>query len=70
MFRRQHLLPLAAAVVHIAFAFSVITKLLSIFGLTNFRLFLGCTAATIALFAVIYFIVYSWTQRVYYRIVE
>jgi len=63
-------LPLAAAVVHIAFAFSVITKLLSIFGLTNFRLFLGCTAATIALFAVIYFIVYSWTQRVYYRIVE
>ena len=63
-------LPLAAAVVHIAFAFSVITQLLSIFGLTNFRLFLGCTAATIALFAVIYFIVYSWTQRVYYRIVE
>ncbi len=63
-------LPLAAAVVHIAFAFSVITKLLSIFGLTNFRLFLGCTGATIALFAVIYFIVYSWTQRVYYRIVE
>ncbi len=63
-------LPLAAAVVHIAFAFSVITKLLSIFGLTNFRLFLGCTAGTVALFAVIYLIVYSWTQRVYYRIVE
>jgi putative ABC transport system permease protein len=63
-------IPLATAIVHIAFAFKVITKLLSVFNLTNISLFLGCTAATIAIFAAIYALVYSLTAKAYYRIVK
>lgn len=63
-------LPLAAAIVHIAFAFKVITKLLLVFGMTNVPLFAACTAATIAVFALFYFIVYFLTARTYYQIVS
>lgn len=63
-------LPLAAAVIHIAFAFKVITKLLALFNLTNIGLFAICTAATILVFAMFYALVYSLTAREYYKIVS
>lgn len=63
-------LPLVTAVIHIAFAFKVITKLLLIFNLTNVPLFAMCTAATILVFAVFYAAVYAMTARAYYRIVK
>jgi len=63
-------LPLVAAVIHIAFAFKVITKLLLVFYLTNIPLFALCTAITILVFAIFYIIVYLMTARVYYRIVS
>jgi putative ABC transport system permease protein len=63
-------LPLIMAIIHIAAAFKMITKLLLLFNLTNVPLFAVCTAATIAAFAVIYFIVYTLTARVYYKIVQ
>jgi putative ABC transport system permease protein len=63
-------LPLIMAIVHIAAAFKMITKLLLLFNLTNVPLFAVCTAATIAAFALIYFIVYTLTARVYYKIVQ
>lgn len=63
-------LPLVAAGVHIAFAFSIITKMLAALGLTNVALFAWCTAGTIAIFAVVYAIVYALTARTYYRIVS
>jgi putative ABC transport system permease protein len=63
-------LPLVAAVIHIAFAFKVITKLLLLFNLTNTSLFLACTIATILIFALFYSIVYALTARTYYRIVS
>lgn len=63
-------LPLVAAVIHIAFAFKVITKLLAVLNLTNVYLFLMCTAATILIFAVFYAIVYTLTAREYYKIVS
>lgn len=63
-------LPLAASCVHIAFAFSIITKILRFFGLTNVALFALCTAGTIAVFAVVYAAVYAVTARVYYKIVS
>lgn len=63
-------LPLIVAVVHIAFAFNVITRLLTIFSLTNVPLFAMCTIATIAVFATIYTIVYMLTARTYYKIVS
>lgn len=63
-------LPLVAAVIHIAFAFKVITKLLALLNLTNIGLFVICTAATILIFAVFYAIVYTLTAREYYKIVS
>lgn len=63
-------LPLIAAVVHIVFAFNVITKLLAIFNLTNVPLFALCTIVTIVVFAFIYTVVYMLTARTYYKIVS
>ncbi len=63
-------LPLVAAVIHIAFAFKVITKLLALLNLTNVGLFAICTAATILIFAMFYALVYSLTAREYYKIVS
>jgi len=63
-------LPLVTAVIHIAFAFKVITKLLALFNLTNIPLFALCTAITILVFSVFYAIVYALTARTYYRIVS
>lgn len=63
-------LPLATAVIHIAFAFKVITKLLAVLNLTNITLFVFCTSGTILIFAIFYAIVYILTSKVYYRIVS
>ncbi len=62
--------PLVTAVIHIAFAFKVITKLLALFNLTNVTLFILTTGGTILIFAVFYAIIYSLTARVYYRLVS
>ncbi|WP_449621101.1 FtsX-like permease family protein [Robertmurraya sp. Marseille-Q9965] len=63
-------LPLVSAVVHIAFAFKVITKLLALLNLTNIGLFVICTTATILIFAAFYALVYTLTAREYYKIVS
>lgn len=63
-------LPLVAAIIHIAAAFKVITKLLALLNLSNVTLFLGCTIVTVAVFAVFYAIVYGITAREYYKIVK
>lgn len=62
--------PLAVAVIHLLFAFRVITKLLTVFNLTNVPLFAACTAVTIIVFALFYTAVYALTARTYYRIVS
>jgi putative ABC transport system permease protein len=63
-------LPLAMAVIHIAFAFPVISKLLAIFNMHNVPLYALCTALTILVFAVCYALIYGLTARTYYRIVR
>ena len=63
-------LPLIMAIIHVAAAFKVITKLLAMFSMTNITLFIECTIATIIVFAVIYCIVFMVTEREYYRIVK
>lgn len=62
-------LPLIMAVIHLAFAFKIITKLLSVLNLTNISLFFMYTVGTVAVFAVIYAIIYSITAREYYKII-
>lgn len=63
-------LPLVVAVIHVAVAFKVMTKILGVLNLTNLSLFAVCTIITIAVFAVFYIIVYSITAKEYYRIVN
>lgn len=63
-------LPLVMAVIHLAFAFKIITSLLKIFNLTNINLFVICTTSTILVFAIFYIVVYYATSKVYYRIVQ
>ena len=63
-------LPLAACIIHLGFAFPMIRRILQMFSLTNVGLFACCTLGAIAVFAVLYTIVYSLTARTYYRIVS
>lgn len=63
-------LPLVFAVIHIGFAFNVITKLLAIFNFINTPLFFLCTVGTILIFALIYMCVFFITARAYYKIVK
>ena len=63
-------LPLIMAVIHLVFAFRIITKLLSMLNLTNVSLFFMYTVGTVAVFAIIYALIYGITAREYYRIVE
>ena len=72
--RRQILmvffLPLLMAMLHITMAFPMIRRLLLLFGMTNTKLFIGCTAGTVLIFAVVYGVIYLMTARSYYHIVE
>ncbi|MCM1148705.1 MAG: FtsX-like permease family protein [Butyricicoccus sp.] len=63
-------LPLAAAGVHIAFAFRMITRLLTLFGLYNVGLFALCCLGAFLVFALVYLAIYALTARAYYRIVH
>lgn len=63
-------LPLGTAVVHIAVAFKVLTRLLRMLNLVNVRLELFCTAGTVLVFGVFYVLVFLITSREYYRIVR
>lgn len=63
-------IPIAMAGIHILMAFRMITRLLTIFNLTNVALFAVCTAATLVAFALIYAMVYAMTAKVYYKIVS
>jgi len=62
-------LPLAAAGVHVAFAFPLISVLFTMLALTNVTLFLFCTLGCFTVFALLYAAVYALTARTYYKIV-
>lgn len=62
--------PLIVSIIHIAFAFRGVTKLLSLFGLFNINVFVISIFVTIGIFAVIYVIVYGLTAKTYYKIVQ
>lgn len=72
--RRQILmvffLPLLMAMLHISMAFPLIRRMLLLFGMTNTKLFVGCTAGTVLIFALVYGLIYLVTAKSYYHIVE
>jgi putative ABC transport system permease protein len=63
-------LPLIVAVIHIAVAFNVVSKLLSLFGMYSISTLAIAIGATALIFAVAYAIVYGLTAKTYYKIVQ
>lgn len=63
-------LPLLTAVIHLAFAFPMLQKILLIMGLADFQLILFSTLGCVAVFALAYLAIYAITARTYYNIVE
>lgn len=62
-------LPLGAAGVHIFMAFPMLSKMLELFQLYNVKLFALCAAGTLAVFCLIYALVFVLTARTYSKIV-
>ncbi len=62
-------LPLGAAGLHILMAFPMLSKMLELFNLFDVKLFALCTAGTLAVFCLIYALVFVLTARTYSRIV-
>lgn len=63
-------LPLLLAGLHMAFAFPMVQRVLSLFSLTNAQFFMLTTGISFAAFAVLYVIVYRITSKAYYNIVS
>ncbi|WP_242824821.1 ABC transporter permease [Clostridium botulinum] len=63
-------LPLITAVIHMAFAFKEMKKILSVFSISNTKILLQCTVGTIIVFTIVYILVYMLTAKTYYRIVQ
>lgn len=62
--------PLLFALLHLAFAFPLIWKLLQLFGLSNLTFTILITLAAFLIFAAFYAIIYKLTARAYYKIVS
>ena len=63
-------LPLIAAGIHLCFAFPLISKLLTLFNLTNLHLLILTTIACYLIFTLFYMLVYKITSKAYYSIVS
>lgn len=62
--------PLAMTALHMLFASRIITRMLMAFQLDDWSLVLCCIGGALAVFALVYHVVYRLTARVYYRIVK
>lgn len=63
-------LPIIIAVIHIAFAYPIIQKMLVVFGITNQKLLILSIIGVIAAFSLIYWLIYRITSKIYYNIVK
>ena len=64
------ILPPAASVVHLSFAFPLINKLLVLFELNDTKLLIEAAGICVLVFLLIYMIVYKITSNAYYAIVR
>lgn len=65
---QMFLLPIAAAIVHICFAFKIIRDAMVLLHFTDTSLFIVCTVGTVLVFTLVYLAVYMLTARTYYKI--
>ena len=63
-------LPLAAAVLHLSFAFPMVQKLLALFNLRNVSLMILIMGISVLVFGIFYGIIYRVTSNAYYSIVS
>lgn len=63
-------LPLVVATIHSLFAFPILHNILKGLGFQSIRIFTMSFATIVLSFSVIYFIIYSITSRVYYKIIR
>ena len=63
-------IPLLLAGVHLAFAFPMVWKILTMFSLTNKRLAICTNIGAFLIFCVFYVVIYRFTAHAYYRIVS
>ena len=63
-------LPLIVSGIHTAFAFPLISKMVTILGVTNQRFLIAVTAACYLIFAAFYIVMYLVTSGEYFRIVS
>ena len=63
-------LPLVTAVLHLAFAFPMLQKILLVMGLADVPLILLSTLGCVVVFAIAYLVIYAFTARTYTNIVE
>ena len=62
-------LPLGMAALHLLAASPMLCRMLELFGLQDAPLFAACAAATLAVFCLVYALVYGLTARTYRRVV-
>ncbi len=63
-------LPIVAAVIHLMFAFNMISKVLILLNLNNIDLFAKCLVVCVIVFSLLYAIVFKLTSKTYYNIVS
>ncbi|WDA69482.1 FtsX-like permease family protein [Lactococcus lactis] len=63
-------LPLVITICHFAGAYLMIEKIIMLFDITDRSVILTISLVTIAILALIYYLIYKATSRVYYKIVE
>ena len=63
-------LPLVVAGIHSAFAFPIVSRLLSVLAMGDVKYFIYCLIGTFAGFALLYIVIYLVTARSYYKIVS
>lgn len=68
--RMVFFLPIAAAVLHLSFAFPMVQKILALFNLRNLSLMVWTMVITVLVFCIFYGIIYKVTSNAYYSIVS
>ncbi|MFH6650158.1 FtsX-like permease family protein [Streptococcus suis] len=63
-------MPLAMATLHFVVSLAMLKQMLLIFGVTSSLMIYTVSGITLLAVALIYFVIYKWTSRTYYRIIE
>ncbi|MEG3343950.1 FtsX-like permease family protein [Streptococcus suis] len=63
-------MPLAMATLHFVISLVMLKQMLLIFGVTSSLMIYTVSGITLLAVALIYYVIYKWTSRTYYRIIE